>query len=653
MANLGLEQLKRLPQRSAETWQGGIVRMPFWITGEARRPYRSYAAVWAAVTDATVSPPEVFRPEEMSFDKLLSSLVKFATDPQIGGYRPGRVEVRDAALADYLQTRLSDLGIPVVCKDELPALDEALANLVEYLVEGPLPPGALTGPGVTVEAMRRYAEAAKALFEAKPWKHLTDEDLLQIESPAAPTGLKYASILGAGGQTFGLGFYDEPKECWAIRQMEDPTAWFASRTRGVWNMTFGDITELPFGDADLWEDHNLPVAADNAYPCAMCSKPQGGVDRPDAAIMAFLESLMLALARSTEEQIDSGRWSIKLESAGGPVEVRLALPDLLNPPNYKELRDRGFPPDRRSMEQMHAQIGRLMEGENFSGTEEMNAMLQREFMGKAIDPDRFPPRNALERAQNLCYQAFDAIGRRQFQLARQALAICPDCADAYVLLAERTSDGNEAMELFAQGVAAGERALGKERFEEDAGHFWGVVDTRPYMRARFGLAQCLAKRGQIQEAVEHYRELLRLNPGDNQGVRYLFLPLLLKMGRDEEAARFMKESADEPSANWTYTRALLVYRLGGNCPAAQAEIHKALKANAHVPAYLLADENPEPLPDSYSPGSREEAAICAAELRSAFGATPGAVQWLESQARLRRQMQRTKERKLRKSKRRR
>lgn len=34
----------------------------------------------------------------------------------------------------------------------------------------------------------------------------------------------------------------------------------------------------------------------------------------------------------------------------------------------------------------------------------------------------------------------------------------------------------------------------------------------------------------------HYRELLRLNANDNQGVRELLLPVLLISGRDDEAA---------------------------------------------------------------------------------------------------------------------
>ena len=60
------------------------------------------------------------------------------------------------------------------------------------------------------------------------------------------------------------------------------------------------------------------------------------------------------------------------------------------------------------------------------------------------------------------------------------------------------------------------------------------------MRARFGLAESLTAAGRIDEAITHYQELLRLNPNDNQGVRYVLLPKLLAAGRDVEAARLLK-----------------------------------------------------------------------------------------------------------------
>ena len=53
----------------------------------------------------------------------------------------------------------------------------------------------------------------------------------------------------------------------------------------------------------------------------------------------------------------------------------------------------------------------------------------------------------LDRAEDLIYDAWEAAGPRRAELAREALALWPDCADAYVLLAQAASSLQEAREL--------------------------------------------------------------------------------------------------------------------------------------------------------------------------------------------------------------
>ena len=95
-----LEQLKRLPQQADEVWQGGLVRLHSWITGETPQPYRPWAALWVAVHADQIGPPITLRPEEVNFTRAVDGIIALATDPQIGGYRPGQVEVRDPARRD-------------------------------------------------------------------------------------------------------------------------------------------------------------------------------------------------------------------------------------------------------------------------------------------------------------------------------------------------------------------------------------------------------------------------------------------------------------------------------------------------------------------------------------------------------------------------
>jgi tetratricopeptide (TPR) repeat protein len=156
-------------------------------------------------------------------------------------------------------------------------------------------------------------------------------------------------------------------------------------------------------------------------------------------------------------------------------------------------------------------------------------------------------------------------------------------------------------------VAAGERALGAETFQRDVGHFWGLLETRPYLRARLGLAHSLWAAGRREEAVRHLQDMLRLNPHDNQGVRYTLAGFLLFLDRDDDLARLLQQY-DEDTAACAYTKALLAFRRHGDSPEARRLLQEARKTNRHVPAYLLGEKFPPTEPPAYySPGDESEA----------------------------------------------
>jgi tetratricopeptide (TPR) repeat protein len=239
----------------------------------------------------------------------------------------------------------------------------------------------------------------------------------------------------------------------------------------------------------------------------------------------------------------------------------------------------------------------------------------------------------LGKAQALMYQAFaERDEERRVRLAHAALEICHDCADAHVLLAEHATSRKEALRLYEQGVAAGERALGPDAFQRDVGHFWGILETRPYMRARLGLAHALWTAGRRDEAVQHLQDMLRLNPGDNQGVRYTLAGFLLFLDRDHDLARLLQQY-DEDFAAWAYTKALLAFRQHGDTPEARQLLSEARKTNKHVPAYLLGEKfPPHEQPSSYSPGAESEALEYIGSFMAGWKSTPGAVAWLRENA---------------------
>jgi len=238
----------------------------------------------------------------------------------------------------------------------------------------------------------------------------------------------------------------------------------------------------------------------------------------------------------------------------------------------------------------------------------------------------------LFQAQDLMYEAFDARGARRVALAHEALAISPDCADAYVLLAEDTASSlEEARELLEKGVAAGERALGPVSFEEDVGHFWGILETRPYMRACAALAETLWALDRREEAVEHQRELLRLNPNDNQGIRYRQAEWLLWLEHDEELDGLFAAYEDDGAAAFVYARALTAFRRQGDSAEARRLLVAAEGQNPFVPGYLTGRKRlPKRLPDYIGFGDDNEAVDYAASAAALWASVPGALAWLET-----------------------
>ena len=626
VSSLMLARFMRLPRRSADAWQGGILRMPMWVDGPDGTPYRPWGGVWVSLetglANAKLAEAAAGDPT-LAVDALLELAFKFAQS------RPAAIQVTDQALGEQIARTLGDPELSVTID---PRLAEAKAMLEHMAADtnGPPHPAALEGRGVTVERMRAFAVAARDFYAAAPWRHLSDEDLIHVEAPRVDKAFRHLTVLGRAGQTFGLGFFASPRDLDQLHASPDPETLLEGG--GRWTVLFGVPWETPFSDLDLWEEHGFPVAAPEAYPVAMWFGGSGRMRRPDAHELGDLERILLALSRTTEAEIDQGRWSHEVSAHGGPHRVTLAIPELLLPLDAPPEPARHGMPDRRVMERLLLEVQRFTATQEFASEAELNAAVQAKFTGP-MDAVPSTAETPLERAQDLVYRAMDARGRRRTQLARKALELSADCADAYVLLAEECADVDLACDLYAQGVAAGERALGPAAFGELAGAFWGDVGTRPYMRARFGLARCLDDVGRRDDALTHYRELLRLNPGDNQGVRYVLLNALLLAGWDDEAGTLLLQFEDEPTALWQYGRALWAFRRDGDGPASRQRLRAAVRANRHVPGYLAGDsEWTAPSPASYAMGSREEAVICVDELGDAWTATPGALDWLAAHA---------------------
>lgn len=290
------------------------------------------------------------------------------------------------------------------------------------------------------------------------------------------------------------------------------------------------------------------------------------------------------------------------------------------------------PSNALNMEREMANLSKLLSEQEFESIDEANEFLENLLSSTGGRLPSREPETPEEEAMELLYQAYEARPRKALTLAKKALKLWPDCADAYLLLADLdAADLEERLAYHQKALAAGERAIGPETFTEARGHFWGLVETRPYMRAREQLAETLWHLGRPEEALAHLQEMLELNPHDNQGMRYTLLTNLMLLRRDDQAQELWQKYEEDASAHWLYNHTLLIFRREGRSQAAQDALQAAVDFNEFVGDYLTGTEpmpHPDEIPGYIQIGDETEAVDYAVNAVLLWAQTPGASLWL-------------------------
>lgn len=281
----------------------------------------------------------------------------------------------------------------------------------------------------------------------------------------------------------------------------------------------------------------------------------------------------------------------------------------------------------RMAESTTMEIANVAARMKFKSSEELKAFF--EPYKKAGKVPTVEPSSPFFDAQRIIYKTVGAGPKRQIKLAKEALSVYANCADAYTILAGFEDDPEKKRSLLERACEVGKAALKDEGIliEEEQRDLWSVLPGRPYLRAKLALANFLYETGEKREALSLYEEILRLNPGDNQGVRHILIALYLELGMLEEARKFLRERRDDFPA-WDYAEAYVTYREKGDCPAARGALRRGFYKNPRIARYLLGEERlPEHLPESSAAGSDEEAQIISSLIMPYWRQTAAETSW--------------------------
>ncbi|MCL0058808.1 tetratricopeptide repeat protein [Dehalococcoidia bacterium] len=202
------------------------------------------------------------------------------------------------------------------------------------------------------------------------------------------------------------------------------------------------------------------------------------------------------------------------------------------------------------------------------------------------DPKRERAEDTLDQGLDLLEQGNEEEAGRYFF---KSIEIDPTYADGYNHLANiawRKRDWKQAEGLYRKALEFAEPEV-KGILK---GEFWGMLESRPYMRAFHGLGLTARKQGRFEEAISIFRQMLKLNPNDNQGVRYLMGSLYHQLGNLEEAGRWYERNGNDPHNLYNYGLALIQQN---KLEKAARILVFAIFANPYIAPMLLGDKLPK------------------------------------------------------------
>lgn len=199
--------------------------------------------------------------------------------------------------------------------------------------------------------------------------------------------------------------------------------------------------------------------------------------------------------------------------------------------------------------------------------------------------------------------------------AKKALKLDPHNYDAEIAVIDlSTWDDTRTVRDYAKAVQKATKHMDEEGYFEDdcIGAFWGILETRPYMRLRGRYVQALLQCGMIGQARDECEELLRLCEGDNMGMRYNLMHIYSYF-EDEDAAISLHKRFDSYDETEMLLPLSILYYKRGNYAKAKQYLSRLNNANKDLGKFLKIvlgydDEDFEgfELEGGYRPGTIEE-----------------------------------------------
>ena len=250
----------------------------------------------------------------------------------------------------------------------------------------------------------------------------------------------------------------------------------------------------------------------------------------------------------------------------------------------------------------------FFENNDFENTEDANRKLQ-EFIKMYNNNEIEYENTKLDDAYDILERAKNAKSTTQaLKYAQEAYETCKDCLEALLFQVSLESNPLKSMELLNEGLEYEKNRLTKEGYfiKDNIGHFYGIFETRAYMKGLCQKAFHLTIDGKIKQARDVCKEIIRLNTNDNLGSRYLLMAIYAYLEDESEILKLYRKYPED-TLGMLAPLFILYYKLGKDNKALEY-LKKINEANPNFLKYFKDElKQNKDIPDGcYSVGDASE-----------------------------------------------
>lgn len=237
----------------------------------------------------------------------------------------------------------------------------------------------------------------------------------------------------------------------------------------------------------------------------------------------------------------------------------------------------------------------------------------------------------LKKANKIANEAWNQKNyKKKAKLAKEALKISENCAEAYIILSyDNSLSINEQKILVLKAVEAAKNVIGEENINKYIGKFLDLEVTRPYYSAKYRLGNLLWNINEKLEAIKEFTDLINLDPEDRLLIRGVLLSWLITENLDEEVLNVLNKYKNDYLPSTKFSKALYLFKIG-KLEEAERALRIANASNPFVIDYIIKQKRiPTNPPELKSLGTEEDAVYYMKNAEIAWNSVNGARSWVK------------------------